>query len=161
MQPILVSACLLGRPVRYDGRAKPLQAPLLARWQAEGRLIPICPEVAAGLLTPRPASEIAPGDDAAAVLDGHGAIRTRDGADVTAAFVDGAAQTVALARHHGCRHALLIDGSPSCGSGFVYSGRFDGLRQPGRGVVAEALIRAGVAVFAPAQIAQLAAALES
>jgi len=161
MQPILVSACLMGRPVRYDGRAKTLHDRLLSRWQAEGRLIPFCPEVAAGLPTPRPPAEIAPGADAASVLDGQGTIRTIDDTDVTAAFLSGAQLTVTLAQRHGCRHALLIDGSPSCGSGFVYSGRFDGIRQPGRGVVAEALIRAGVAVYTPARIEDLAAALES
>ncbi|KXV69597.1 purine nucleoside phosphorylase, partial [Gluconobacter japonicus] len=30
---ILVSACLLGQPVRYDGKAKTLLHPLLQQWQ--------------------------------------------------------------------------------------------------------------------------------
>jgi uncharacterized protein YbbK (DUF523 family) len=60
------------------------------------------------------------------------------------------------ARRTGCRWALLTDGSPSCGSSFVYSGRFDGVRRAGRGVVAEALLASGIAVFTPADIEQLA-----
>lgn len=159
MKRILVSACLMGRPVRYDGRAKTLEDRLLAQWQAEGRLVVICPEVAAGFPVPRAPAEIAAGDTAAGVLDGAGRIVTAAGRDETRGFLDGAAQAVALARETGCRHALLTDGSPSCGTTFVYSGRFDGATQPGRGVVAEALMRAGVAVYAPSQIAALAAAL--
>ena len=53
MPRILVSACLLGQPVRYDGRAKPMHDRLLATWQAQGWLVPLCPEVAAGLPTAR------------------------------------------------------------------------------------------------------------
>ena len=78
---ILVSACLLGQPVRYDGRGKRGRGrDRLARWRAEGRLVPFCPEVAGGLPTPRPAAEITPGGDGAAVLAGDAArIVTCDG----------------------------------------------------------------------------------
>ena len=55
---ILISACLLGRPVRYDGKGKPLHHPAIARWQAEGRIVGYCPEQAGGLPTPRPPAEI-------------------------------------------------------------------------------------------------------
>lgn len=47
---VLVSACLLGQPVRYDGRASG-HPDLLQQWQAEGRVVPLCPEVAGGLPT--------------------------------------------------------------------------------------------------------------
>lgn len=54
---IAVSACLLGETCRYDGRSKPC-----ARVQelvADGHeLVPICPEVAGGLPTPRTPCEI-------------------------------------------------------------------------------------------------------
>lgn len=60
MEKILVSRCLLGQPVRYDGGVHgPLS--LLLRWQAEGRLVPLCPEVFGGLPTPRAPAEIAGG----------------------------------------------------------------------------------------------------
>ncbi|MCK1788536.1 2-thiouracil desulfurase family protein, partial [Pseudomonas sp. TNT11] len=53
MQKILVSRCLLGHKVRYDGGASgPFDQ--LAAWQAEGRVVAICPEVSGGLPTPRP-----------------------------------------------------------------------------------------------------------
>lgn len=160
MEKLLVSACLLGRPVRYDGRAKTLEHALLARWQNEGRVIPVCPEVSAGFPTPRPPAEIASGASAAQVLTGSAGVFDDTGRDVTEGFREAARLTLDIARRHGTRFALLTDGSPSCGSGFIYSGAHDGLRRPGRGVVAELLSQNGIRVFAPDRIGELARALE-
>ena len=160
MSRILISACLLGAPVRYDGRAKTLHDTLIPRWQAEGRLVPLCPEVAAGLPTPRAPAEIAPGATAAQVLAGAGRILTDTGADVTAAFVAGAGLALRIAREQGCAYALLTDASPSCGSLEIHAGHHNGRRIAGRGVVAEHLIAQGIRVFAPSQIAALAACLD-
>ena len=53
---ILVSACLLGTPCRYDGASRPCGE--LARLEVLGhRLIPVCPEVMGGLPTPRDPAE--------------------------------------------------------------------------------------------------------
>ena len=59
--PILISACLLGQPVRFDGQGKPQQHEVLERWRSLGCLVPLCPEVAGGLGVPRPPAEIQPG----------------------------------------------------------------------------------------------------
>ncbi|MBF9059277.1 DUF523 domain-containing protein, partial [Rhodobacterales bacterium HKCCSP123] len=96
---------------------------------------------------------------AAGVLEGRGAIRTAMGEDVTAAFLTGAAAAVRLARQTGCRHALLTEGSPSCGVWRVHAGRFDGTTTPGNGVVAAALQAAGLAVYSHEEAAALALAL--
>ena len=56
MHKILVSRCLLGHRVRYDGGASgPFD--LLEQWIEEGRVVPLCPEVAGGLPTPRAAAD--------------------------------------------------------------------------------------------------------
>ena len=69
MQKILVSRCLLGQRVRYDGGAHgPFS--LLEHWQQEGRIVALCPEVAGGLSTPRAPAEIL-GGQGAQVLDGQ------------------------------------------------------------------------------------------
>ena len=146
---LLVSACLLGSPVRYDGRDKRLASGLLERWAAEGRLVAICPELAGGLPVPRAPAEIQP----------DGRIADISGADVTAAFQEGARQALALAQAEGCRFALLTDDSPSCGSAFVYDGSFSGTRASGMGVTAARLERHGIRVFPPDRIAELAALL--
>lgn len=158
---ILVSACLLGQPVRYDGRGKPLFHPHLERWKEEGRVVGFCPEMAAGMPAPRAPAEIAGGATGADVLDGKGRVIDSNGLDVTAEFLSAAEKALAMARHHRCRHALLIDGSPSCGSIAIYDGSFAGRKHAGSGVTAALLARSGIAVFAPSAIEALAEALSS
>ncbi len=48
-----ISQCLLGDAVRYDGKAKPNQT-VLTHLSKIFHLIPVCPEVEAGLGIPRP-----------------------------------------------------------------------------------------------------------
>lgn len=158
MEKILVSACLLGQRVRYDAKIVSLASDLLSHWRGEGRLVVICPEVAGGLGVPRPAAELQGGDGHAA-LDGEARLRTRDGEDVTAAFLRGAEAALELARQHDIRLALLKERSPSCGRGSIYDGAFAGQLTAGDGVTAALLTRHGVEVFGESRVAQLAARL--
>ncbi len=159
MEKILVSRCLLGHAVRYDGGAHgPLD--LLLRWQAEGRVVALCPELAGGLPTPRPPAEI-PGGQGGAVLDGLATVRTQAGVDVGAAFRAGAAAALALVREHGIRLAVLKARSPSCGNRETYDGSFGGRRVAGEGVAAAALRRAGVQVFSEEELDAAARALRA
>src|SRR5574343_979653 len=112
---LLVSACLLGQPVRYDAASKGLPDDWQASLAARYTLLPFCPECAGGLPTPRPAAEI-DGDGGDAVLHGLARVHTASGDDVSAAFVHGARLALALAQQHGCRLALLKANSPSCGN---------------------------------------------
>ncbi|MBG6091399.1 DUF523 domain-containing protein [Actinomadura viridis] len=161
MEMILVSACLLGRKVRYDGAAKPVNAALMDRWRTEGRIVPFCPEVSGGLPVPRPAAEL---DGAAgAVLEGEARVRTEAGADVTGAFVRGARLALEAAERAGARMAILKEGSPSCGTHRVYDGTFSGTSRPGAGVTTTVLERAGIRVFSENELPEAAdylAALE-
>ncbi|WP_339515412.1 DUF523 domain-containing protein [Pseudomonas sp. RL_15y_Pfl2_60] len=150
MQKILVSRCLLGHRVRYDGGTHgPYD--VLARWQAQGRVVALCPEVAGGLPTPRPAAEI-PGGQGAQVLDGLLPVVSIEGEDFTAQFVSGAEQALALVKQHGIAIALLKARSPSCGNIENYDGSFSGNKVAGEGVTAALLRRAGVAVFNEEQL---------
>ena len=155
---VLVSACLLGAPVRYNATAKTIESDILGRWEAQGRIVPVCPEVSGGLDTPRPPAETT-GGDGVLVLRGVARVLTDGGADVTEAFVAGARHAVALAREHGIRVAVLKSLSPSCGTGWIYDGTFSGTRVAGFGVAAAALRDAGVRVFDETQLAEADAAL--
>ena len=154
---VLVSRCLLGHRVRYDGGASGPYA-LLAQWQAEGRVIALCPEVAGGLPTPRAAAEI-PGGQGVEVLAGKAAVITTVGEDVTEAFVSGARQALALVERHGIRIAILKANSPSCGNRLTYDGSFRGVKVEGQGVTAALLTRAGVQVFSELELEEAAKAL--
>lgn len=157
---VLVSACLLGRPVRYNGSAKTLEDALLDRWISEGRVVSVCPEIMAGLPTPRPPAEIANRASGAAVIEGDGRIVEADGKDVTEAYLSGARMALEQAARHNCKYALLTDGSPSCGGRFIYDGTFQGRQIDGEGVTAALLRQHGITVFSQAEISSLAAALD-
>jgi uncharacterized protein YbbK (DUF523 family) len=148
---VLVSACLLGEKVRYNGADATAASPILARWLAEQRIVPMCPEVAGGLGVPRPAAEIV-GAGGRAVLDGTARVLTAHHADVTESFLSGArlAADRALAENVGL--AILKDGSPSCGSGFIYDGSFTRTRSRDVGVTAALFERRGIRVFSEQQL---------
>lgn len=169
MIPILVSACLLGERVRYDGSACPIHSPHLERWRREDRLIAVCPEVLGGLPVPRSPAELLPDGR---VLDGSGA-------DVTEAFRRGAEAVLAMCQTEwpgsprtsrggqdlapdGSRQiplAILKEGSPSCGSARIHDGSFNGTKIPGQGITTRLLRARGVMVFSETQIDEAAAFL--
>lgn len=148
---VLVSACLLGERVRYHGGDAFIDHPILRRWLAEGRVVPLCPEVEGGLPTPRPAAEIQNGGGTAVILR-NAVVRTRDGHDVTPQFLAGAEAAVRAIRRHGITVAVLKDGSPSCGSTMIHDGSFSGARRSSDGVTAAALRAAGVRVFSEREL---------
>lgn len=160
MLKILVSACLAGFAVRYNGQAKSAHEALLAKWREEGRLVTVCPEVAAGMPVPRPPAEIEAHRTGAEVLAGHAFIADDTGADVTALFIAGARYALDRALAENCRYALLADGSPSCGSTFIYDGSFSKTTHSATGVTTALLQQHGIRVFAPSQIAELANLVE-
>jgi uncharacterized protein YbbK (DUF523 family) len=147
MEPVLVSACLLGEAVRFDGGDMRSDHAILQRWIREGRVVSVCPEVAGGLPVPRPRAEIANGAGGAGVLAGLGKAVDSSGRDVTAYLVGGAERALAKANAHGVRVAVLKEGSPSCGSGFIFDGSFSNARVGGMGVTATLLAQNGIRVF--------------
>ena len=156
MQKILISACLLGEKIRFNGEdAKVENAAgrgILAKWMAEGRLVSTCPELSAGFRVPRPPAEII-GMNGFAVLDGFAAVLDDRGNDITRQFVAGAHETLQLAQSEGIRVAVLKDGSPSCGRTYIHNGQFRGVRKRGEAGVTTALLqRHGIAVFSEHQI---------
>ena len=139
---ILVSACLLGLRVRYDGKSKPCEAVL--RLLEKHELIPVCAEVFGGLPTPRVPAERT-----------GSRVVAKDGRDVTEEYVRGAQEIARLARLYGCTHAILKEKSPSCGKGRIYDGTHTGTLTDGNGVLAELLMEMGVKVVGETEIERL------
>ena len=129
---ILVSACLLGENCKYNGGNNLRQQ--VIRLGQEHELIPVCPEVAAGLGIPRIPIEIRDGEvvrsDGVSVND---AIRAAV-ADILAKLPQDIALCVLKAR------------SPTCGVHQIYDGSFTGTLVEGAGVLAQALLNAGFRV---------------
>ena len=139
---ILVSACLLGCPCRYDGKSKPNDAvlPLMEHHT----LIPICPEQMGGLATPRVPAERK-----------DGGVFTERGGDVTEQYRRGAEEALRLAQLYGCKYAILKERSPSCGNGQIYDGSFSRRLIDGDGVTAQLLKAHGITVLGESEVDNL------
>ena len=143
-KPLLISACLLGIPCRYDGKVKAgvfgkkeltLEA-FLPQLEEKYTLVPYCPEIYGGLPTPRIPSERV-GDK----------VIGRDGRDVTEEYFRGAAYGLSLCQTLGIEVALTKAKSPACGKGHIYDGTHTGTLTLGNGVLIDALMHAGITVF--------------
>ena len=141
---IVISACLGGIACRYDGNDN-LVSKIGDLLQQEETLL-ICPEVLGGLPTPRPSAEIigGNGDD---VLDGKAKVMTKDGEDVTEAFVSGAYKALEQIKNLHPEYIILKERSPSCGSSTIYTGEFNGNKQTGYGVTTALFKRHGFTVI--------------
>ncbi|MFT6985178.1 MAG: hypothetical protein ACJAT7_000986 [Psychromonas sp.] len=148
---ILISACLLGERVRYDGKINMLNHPLIDSWLTQGWLLSSCPEVCGGLPTPRPAAEI----------QKDGSIKTQSGEDLSDPFKKGAEHTLALAVKFNIKVAILTDKSPSCGSSQIYNGRFERSLIDGQGLTTQLLEANGIKVFNQFQLTQVQTYLNS
>ena len=147
---ILISSCLLGNKVRYDGKSKPIAHPQISTWQQQGRLIVICPEVEGGLSVPRIKAEQR--------LD---KVISEQGQDVTAQFKAGAQLALNLCLKHDIKYAILKEFSPSCGSTKIYNGKFNGEKINGQGITAKLLMGHGISVYSELSIEQLIADLNA
>jgi len=145
LEAVIVSACLMGLPTRYDGRSKP--SDILCELLEGCVPVPVCPEQLGGLPTPRPPCEISATDDRASdgddVLDERARVIASDGSDCTEAYIRGADCVLKIAAAVGARKAIMKQNSPSCGCGFVMKG---GVRTTGNGVCAALLLRHGLEI---------------
>ena len=139
---ILISACLLGLPCRYDGASKPCAD--AEKLRKRHTLIPFCPECMGGLPTPREPSEIV-----------EDRVVNRAGRDVTEEYRRGAEGALALCRMYGCDCAVLKEKSPSCGHGKIYDGTFTGTLTDGDGITASLLLANGIPVYGESDIPAL------
>jgi len=138
---IAVSACLLGENCKYSGgnnRSERLLSELAKHPEIE--IIPVCPEVAGGLPTPRPPAEIVDGE-----------VVNNSGVSVDAEYRAGVAAEMARLKPHiesgELAAAVLQSRSPSCGVHEVYDGTFTGRLIAGRGLFAQALAESDVALI--------------
>lgn len=151
---VLMSSCLLGEPVRYDGKGGTIDSELLSVLQRCCQVIPFCPEVEGGMVVPRPPAEII-GDGGASVLTGSGRVVTNNGDDVTEPFIRGAGKTLAKCLDKEVVAAVLKERSPSCGSRQIYDGSFSGIKTSGQGVTSALLTREGIPLFNEDQLEEL------
>ncbi|MXS78449.1 DUF523 domain-containing protein [Nitrosomonas sp. JL21] len=155
MKKILISACLAGDRVRYDGKRAPLKDEVLSRWGDKGLLVKVCPEVSGGLKIPRPEARIVNGNGLD-VLKGMAKVLDIHGCDVTSFFIRGAEYALSIARRFNIEVAILKEKSPSCGAHNIYDGQFASHLIPGFGVTSALLKQNGVKIFSENELDQAA-----
>jgi len=128
---IIVSACLAGVNCNYRGSNS--ENASIVKLVREGLAVMVCPEQLGGLTTPRPPSEIK-----------NGRVFTKEGADVTEAFLAGANEVLKICKKYGCQKAILKSFSPSCGCGKIRDGNFNGTLTDGDGITAALLKEHGI-----------------
>lgn len=131
---VVVSACLLGENCKYNGGNN--RCPAVLEYIREKEVIPVCPEVLAGLGTPRVPIENV-GDR----------VVSREGKDVTQALKGAVADILAKLAKEDVECVILKSRSPTCGVKQVYDGTFSGTLVDGMGVLARALRDAGYHVI--------------
>lgn len=131
---ILVSACLLGENCKYNGKNNYNEK--VAEFAQNKEIIPICPEMLAGMPSPRPCVELV-----------HGAVVDENGVNVDEIYRSGVKRALEEAERKGIDLAILQSRSPTCGVRQIYDGSFSGCLIEGQGLFAEALIKNGYQVI--------------
>ena len=130
---VLVSACLLGENCKYNGGNN--ASPARLEFLKDKQVIPICPELLAGMPSPRPPVEI---KDARVIR--------KNGEDVTDAYCSGVQKAMQRAAQQPIDLVILKSRSPTCGVGQRYDGTFTNTFVQQSGLFAEALLQAGYTV---------------
>ena len=144
---IIVSACLLGENCKYSGGNN--KSENVIKYLEDKEYILVCPEQLGGLSTPRNPSEIITygNKDGNDVLSGCTKVLSNKGIDVTKNFIQGAEETLKIAKEHNAKTAILKAGSPSCGYKKIYDGTFLGNKIQGMGVTAAILNKENIALL--------------
>lgn len=131
---ILVSACLLGEKCKYNGGDN--YSPAIIEFVKDQEVIPVCPEMRAGMGCPRIPIEIV-----------DGVLMDRNGKNVDASMRAAIKDIMAEIQDEEISCAILKSRSPTCGVRQVYDGTFSGKLISGSGLFAQALKDAGYRVI--------------
>ena len=147
MSMILISACLAGQNVKYNGRNNAV--PWLCEWieRHKEQVLLVCPEVMGGLPIPRLPAEIQFRAADSGTVPEKRRVVNKAGEDVTEQFLLGAEKVLELVKQHHITSAILKANSPSCSGFYIYDGMFSGNKIAGQGITAALLAEQGVKVY--------------
>lgn len=149
---ILVSSCLAGMKVRYNGTDS-LDVHI-QKLVEEKKAVTICPELLGGFMTPREPAEIV-GGTGEDVLNGTARVIEFSGNDVSDMYIKGAYEALHIAREVNATLIVLKENSPSCGSAAIYNGAFENCKIAGNGVTAALLKKEGFKVISEEQVSEI------
>jgi len=130
-EKLLISSCLLGEFVKYNGHHNLLALFNIDKLKEKYILYPFCPEVEGGLPIPRIPCEIVSFTPLKVI--------NKVGEEKTKEFLEGGNRALELCKKEGITKAILKANSPSCGSRYIYDGTFSGKKVFGVGVTTKLL----------------------
>lgn len=131
---VLVSACLLGQNVKYNGGNNHNAA--VHAFLRGKQIILVCPEVLSGMPVPRPPVELC-----------KGRVINKKEMDLTAIYQKGVDRVIQQIKEKPVDLAVLKAKSPTCGNREIYDGTFSHHLIPGQGLLAAALTKLGIPVL--------------
>ncbi len=146
-EKLLISSCLLGNNVKYNGGNNILSIEVLEKLRNKYELYLCCPEVDGGLPTPRIPCEIVSQDPVKVI--------NKENEDKTEQFLLGANKALQICKQNNIKIALLKSNSPSCSNKYVYDGTFNSKKIQGKGVSAQILMNKGIVVYSEDEIANI------
>ena len=154
---ILVSSCLLGEDVKYDGTNSSIALnpkfpfslkELFMDILCDNEIYSFCPEVAGGLGVPRVPAEIVKRYKPFIV-------ENQNAEDVTINFLLGAKKALDLCKEENIKVALMKANSPSCGNLKIYDGTFSNNLIDSQGLTVKLLKENEIEVFNENQLQEL------
>ena len=146
-QKLLISSCLLGELVKYNGSHNSFDETIIKKLKTKYELFAVCPEVDGGLPIPRVPCEI--------ISFSPLKVLNKNGEDKTVEFVKGAQIALEICKRNSIQKALMKENSPSCSNSKVNDGSFSKVRVDGLGVCVELLEDHGIKVYNEKQIDKL------
>ena len=133
-EKLLISSCLLGNNVKYNGKNNYVEG--IYKLKDLYDLVIVCPEVMGGLSIPRIPSEII-----------NDEVINKEKINVTKEFNKGKDIVLDLVKKYDIKKALLKDGSPSCGSTYIYDGTFTGKKIKSLGITSRFLKELNIKIY--------------
>ncbi len=131
---VLVSSCIMGENCKYNGKNNKNEK--VIEYLQGKEVVCVCPELLAGMSSPRPCAEIV-----------DGCVYNEYGECIDSEYRKGVALALEKIKNEGIEFAILQSRSPTCGVNKIYDGTFSGRLISGQGLFAAALDKNGYKVI--------------
>lgn len=139
---VAVSACLVGKNTKYNGKNNYNEA--VMKYLLDKEYVTICPEAIGGLPTPRVPSERK-----------DNKVINKIGEDVTINFFDGAQKEIEKLLKENINIIIVKEKSPSCGYKQIYDGTFTNTLTEGNGVFVDFALQNGFIIYTEKDIEKM------
>lgn len=139
---IAVSACLVGKNTKYDGKNNYNEA--VMKYIEGKEVILICPEVSGNMTIPRIPCEIK-----------ENKVINKNNEDKTINFYNGAKKEIEKLLNEKITTIIVKEKSPSCGLKYIYDGSFQGKVINGSGIFTSLALKHNFTIYSEKDIEKI------